>query len=258
ENARLFEELLVKERFEQELKVAHDAQRKLLPKKMPRIPGLEIEAISITANEVGGDYYDFFEVGNRLAIAVGDVSGKGAKAAFYMAELKGIIESLSNIYTSPKELMIQINQSLFRNLERTAFISLIYSIIDTKKKELVFTRAGHCPLLFCSEGNGESRYIEPPGLGLGLDYGKKFAEILSEQTITLKSGDVLIFYTDGVIEARDREYREFDEERLRKLVSKNFHLRASQIKELLVKEIQDFVGGAKSHDDLTLVVIKVI
>ncbi len=258
ENARLFEELLVKERFEQELKVAHDAQRQLLPKEMPRIKGIEIEAISVTANEVGGDYYDFFKVGNKLTITVGDVSGKGAKAAFYMAELKGIIESLANIYTSPKELTIQINKSLVRNLERTSFISLIYSIIDINKKELVFTRAGHCPLLYCSERNGESRFIEPPGLGLGLEYGKKFEDNLSEEKVKLQSGDVLVFYTDGVIEARNQHKMEFEQERLKELVSKNLQLSAFQIKELLVKEIQEFVGGTKSHDDLTFVVVKLL
>ncbi|MFQ5824923.1 MAG: SpoIIE family protein phosphatase [bacterium] len=258
ENARLFKEFVVKERLEQELQVAHDAQSKLLPKRMPNIEGLDIDAISIAANEVGGDYYDFFEVENRLGIAVGDVSGKGAQAAFYMAELKGIIESLTHIYTSPKELLIKVNKTLYGNIERKTFISLIYALIDIKKRELIFTRAGHCPLLHCSNGQGESRFIEPPGLGLGLDKGSKFREVISEQKIKLKSGDVLIFYTDGVTEARNSSKMEFEEERLRKLVSENSHLSSTQIKGLLVKEIKKFVGHEKSHDDLTFVVIKVI
>lgn len=257
ENARLMEELVAKERFEQELKIAQDAQKKLLPKSMPRIRGLDVDAISITANEVGGDYYDFYKLEEKLAVAVGDVSGKGAKAAFYMAELKGIIESLSNIYTSPKELMVHINQSLCRNLDRTSFISLIYSIIDPIKKELIFARAGHCPLLICSGKNGETQFLEPPGLGLGLEYSVLFAETLVEEKLKLNTGDVLIFYTDGVIEARNVEKKEFEQNRLRKLVAENYRSSASQIKELLVKEIQDFVGKAKSHDDLTFIVAKV-
>ncbi len=257
ENARLFEEVVVKERLEQELKVAHDAQRKLLPKKMPELAGFEIDAISITANEVGGDYYDFFELEGKLGIAVGDVSGKGAKAAFYMAELKGIIEALAHIYSSPKDLMIQINRTLVRNLEPTAFISLIYAVLDIKKRELSFSRAGHCPLLFCPK-RGEPQFMEPRGLGLGLEFGKKFEDILTEQKIKIKSGEVLLFYTDGVIEARNSEQKEFDQERLRTVAAKTASLSARQIKDALVNEIRAFVGQARAHDDLTFVVLKAV
>ncbi|NIR48875.1 SpoIIE family protein phosphatase [candidate division KSB1 bacterium] len=256
-NVRLFEELVVKERFEQELQVAHDAQRKLLPKQMPDIAGLDIDAVSVTANEVGGDYYDFFQFDGKLAIAVGDVSGKGAKAAFYMAELKGVIESISGIYASPKELTIQANKTICRNLERTAFISLIYLIVDLKKRELVFTRAGHCPLLYCKRGGKDSRFVEPSGLGLGLEPGPKFNHTLTEQKIKVRSGDVIVLYTDGVVEARNSENREFEQERLKHMVSQNAHLSASQIKEVLINEIRKFVGRTRSHDDLTFVVLKI-
>jgi serine phosphatase RsbU (regulator of sigma subunit) len=225
---------------------------------MPKLEGLEIDAVSITANEVGGDYYDFFEVEHGVALAVGDVSGKGAQAAFYMAELKGIIESLTKLHTSPKELMIKANETLIGNLERTAFISLIYALFNMKNNELRFARAGHCPLLYCSNGKGEPSFVEPPGLGLGLDQGYKFCQVISEQKIKLKPGDVFVFYTDGVTEARNSSQREFDEERLRNLVSANSHLNATRIKEILVKEIQKFVGHEKAHDDLTFVVTKVL
>ncbi|HEX9652927.1 MAG TPA: PP2C family protein-serine/threonine phosphatase, partial [bacterium] len=237
---------------------AQEAQRKLLPKDMPQIRGFEIDAVCITANEVGGDYYDFFELGdNRLAIAVGDVSGKGAKAAFYMAELKGIIESTTRIYSSPKEIIVHINKTLFGNLEPQSFISLIYAMLDVKKKELVLARAGHCPMLYCASKNGVATFVEPAGLGLGLEFGPKFEETLCEQRIKLANGDVLVFYTDGLIEACNTELKEFEQERLRDLVSKNCDLNASAIKEVLIKEVKDFVGGAKAHDDLTCVIIKV-
>jgi serine phosphatase RsbU (regulator of sigma subunit) len=237
--------------------VAHDAQRKLLPKRMPELAGFEIDAISITANEVGGDYYDFFEVEDKLGIAVGDVSGKGAKAAFYMAELKGIIEALSHIYYSPKDLMIQVNRTLGRNWEATTFISLIYAVLDIKKRELFFSRAGHCPLLFCPR-RGEPQFMEPRGLGLGLEFGKKFDDILAEQKIKLKTGDMLLLYTDGVVEARNSEQREFDQERLRTVAAKLAPLSARQIKDALVNEIRTFVGQARAHDDLTFVVLKAV
>ncbi len=257
ENARLFEELVVKERLEQELKIAQEAQRKLLPKVMPQLPGFDIDAICITANEVGGDYYDFFKLGkDKLAITVGDVSGKGAKAAFYMAELKGIIESVTNIYASPKELVTHINKTLFGNLEPQFFISLIYAVLDIKKKELTLARAGHCPMLYYSKEKGEACFVEPSGLGLGLEFGRKFDETLCEQKIKIKRGDVMVFYTDGLIEARNPEQKEFDQERLLDFICKHNILSAAEIKEALVKEVNSFVGRAKTHDDLTCVVIK--
>lgn len=257
ENARLFEELVVKERLEEELRIAQEAQRKLLPKVMPQLPGFEIDAICITANEVGGDYFDFFRLdGNKQAIAVGDVSGKGAKAAFYMAELKGIIESVTNIYASPKELVRHINKTLFGNLEPQFFISLIYAVLDVKKKELLLARAGHCPMLYYSKDKGEAVFVEPSGLGLGLEFGAKFDEALCEQKIKIKDGDVMVFYTDGLVEARNTEGKEFDQERVLEFICKSHHLSAAEIKVALVKEVKSFVGRAKTHDDLTCVVIK--
>lgn len=258
ENARLFNELIEKERFEQELKIAHDAQQKLLPKDMPDMPGLEIAAMSSAANEVGGDYYDFFELDeDRLGIAVGDVSGKGAKAAFYMAELKGVIESIARIYSSPKEVMVHINETLCRNLDRQTFISLIYSVFDFKKKELVFARAGHCPLLHFASDKSECKFLEPPGLGLGLNDSDKFTQVLSEQKVKLRNGDVFVYYTDGVTEARNKMDEEFKETRLLDLVSQHSASKAHELKDFLVTEVTDFVGGAKHHDDFTFVVAKI-
>lgn len=258
ENARLFNELLQKERFEQELKIAHEAQQKLLCRNMPDIPGLEIDAVSIAANEVGGDYYDFFELNDgKLGIAVGDVSGKGAKAAFYMAELKGVIESIARIYTSPKDVMVHINETLCRNLDRQTFISLIYSVFDVKKNEVVFARAGHCPLLYHSGEQSVCELLEPPGLGLGLDDSATFAEVLREQRLKLKREDIFIFYTDGVTEARNADDEEFKEGRLRDLVVRSSKQTARQIRETLVQEVTKFVGSSKYHDDFTFVVAKV-
>jgi len=258
ENARLFNELLEKERFEQELKIAHEAQQKLLCRNMPNIPSLEIDAISIAANEVGGDYYDFFELKDgKLGIAVGDVSGKGAKAAFYMAELKGVIESIARIYTSPKDVMVHINDTLCRNLDRQTFITLIYSVFDMRKRELVFTRAGHCPLIYHSTGQTDCELYEPPGLGIGLDNSHRFADVLREQRIKLQKEDLFVFYTDGVTEARNVYDEEYKESRLRDSVVRSSKQTARQIKDTLVEDVTKFVGSSKYHDDFTFVVAKV-
>ena len=256
ENARLINALLEKERFEQELRIAREAQQKLIPMKMPHVAGLSIDAITLTANEVGGDYFNFFEVDGKLGIVIGDVSGKGAQAAFYMAELKGIIESVASIYSSPKELMIHVNNTLCDSLDKQSFVTLVYALLDIKKKSVVLARAGHNPPLLLTKREKVPVFLEPLGLGLGFDNSQTFSEGMTEQKIQLHSGDLLIFYTDGVTEAMNSKRIEFGEDRLRDLLANNFELSATDMKKLLVKELTKFVGQPNRHDDLTLVVLK--
>ncbi len=258
ENARLVQESVEKEKYEQELKIAHEAQMKLLPRKMPEFDLLDIDAACITANEVGGDYYDFFQFDpTKLGIVIGDVSGKGAEAAFYMAEVKGVLESLTSIYDSPRDLLIQANKILYKTFDRKTFFSAIYGIFDIKKKTLSYCRAGHCPVLYWNQNKEEIFLIEPAGLALGLDSGKKFDATLEEQKIKLKTGDIFILYTDGVNEARNSKQEEFEEQRLCDVVVKNFVRTSRELKAEILKHIDHFVGTQSRHDDLTMVVIKI-
>jgi len=257
ENSRLVKESLEKEKYEQELKIAHEAQMKLLPTRMPEVANLNVEAICITANEVGGDYYDFINFkSNKLGVIVGDVSGKGAEAAFYMAEAKGIIESLSKVYLSPRKLLIEANKILFHALDKRTFISLLYGIFDFNKQIFHFCRAGHCPLIYWSVKEEEIFLIEPPGLALGLDEGDNFEKILVEEKIKYRNGDLLIFYTDGVTEARNQEQEEFEEERLCDVIVENCQKDAVGIKNAVLEKIKEFVGDQSQHDDLTMVILK--
>ena len=259
ENARLVRESIEKERLEQELKVAHDAQMKLLPKDMPGVEGLDIDAVCITANEVGGDYYDFVLLNqNRLGIIIGDVSGKGTSAAFYMAEIKGIIRAMSKIYNSPKELLIKVNETLYDNIDRKTFISLIYAIIDTEKGSLVFSRAGHCPLLYFSRKKGETQFLQPPGLGLGLDQGEVFRRVIKEERLKIHPGDVLLFYTDGLTEARNENQEEFEEGRLAQVLFEAKELSSAEIRRQIVDKVREFIGAERAIDDLSMVVVKVV
>lgn len=258
ENARLVNENIEKERLAQELKIAHEAQMKLLPKSMPDLQGLDIDAICITANDVGGDYYDFFVFpDNQIGIVIGDVSGKGAEAAFYMAEVKGIIKSLAHIYNSPREVLIRTNEILYESLERRYFISLIYALIDFNAWKLTFSRAGHCPLLFGQAHTQDVKYVEPKGIGIGLTRGKIFSNLIEEKELKLNNGDTLLFFTDGVVEAMNSQREEFEESRLQAVFGKMTHLDSRGIKQQLVSEVNTFVDGARPHDDLTMVVVKV-
>ncbi len=258
ENANLLKESIEKERLAQELRVAHETQLKLLPKKMPHVEGLDIDGVCITANEVGGDYYGFISLDeSHLGVIMGDVSGKGISAAFYMAELKGIIEAYAPIYQSPKALLSQLNRVLYQNMDRRTFVSLTYAVIDLQEKRIHFSRAGHCPLLMLSSNSGEVSRYQPPGIGLALDEGRLFDRILDEKELAIETGSVLVFYTDGLTEARNPFGEEFGEDQLAAILSQIKDESASEIVARIGSELKTFVGEAKQHDDISILVVKV-
>ncbi|MDZ7263082.1 MAG: SpoIIE family protein phosphatase [candidate division KSB1 bacterium] len=257
ENARLVKMSLEKERYVQELKIAHEAQMKLLPRTMPQPEALDIAAACITANEIGGDYFDFFEFDtSRLGVVIGDVSGKGPEAAFYMAEVKGVLESLATIYRSPRELLIQANRLLFQTFDRKTFVSLLYGIYDLPTRQFTFCRAGHCPLLYWSQHQQQVYLIEPGGMAIGLDSGVQFQATLEEEQLTCHPGEVLVLFTDGVTEARNRQHEEYEEQRLCQMINRLHDQDAKEIKARLLQDIATFVGDHERHDDLTLVILK--
>lgn len=261
DNARLVQESLGKERLEQELRIAHEMQMKLIPQVVPVIRNesntrtLEIGASTIPANEVGGDYYDFIRLADwRTGIVVADVSGKGTSAAFYMAEIKGIVQALAGIYSSPRDLMVAVNDVLYGTLDRRSFITLIYIDVDISTGVLRFARAGHCPLLHVS---GDSRvFHQPNGLGLGLDSGKVFRTTIEEQILHIRENDIVVLYSDGLVESRNPSGEEFGEERLCSSVNAVRDRSAVEIQERLIDDVRLFVGAAPVHDDLTCVVLK--
>jgi serine phosphatase RsbU (regulator of sigma subunit) len=257
ENSKLIASSLERERFQQEIMVAQQMQKRLLPQKIPSHASLDIAAVSEPSLEVGGDYYDFISLGaDSLGVVVGDVSGKGVSAAFYMAEVKGIFQSLSRVAASPRDLLLRANQALSDSLERKAFISLIYAVFDMSRSRVVLARAGHCPMIHIS--GGEAEMVKPTGLGLGLTHESVFEEVTQETTIGLKKGDVCVFYTDGLSESRNAEGEEFGYDRIVN-VALNMKGKSSEtIKDAILREIRNYTGNSTYGDDMTLVVVKVV
>jgi serine phosphatase RsbU (regulator of sigma subunit) len=234
--------------------VAQEMQKKLLPQSVPSSPELEIDALSTPAFEVGGDYYDFMEFDDgRVGIVVGDVSGKGVSAAFYMSEMKGIFQALGRMHTSPKEFLTRANEALSSSIDKHSFVSLIYAIIDGRSGVLTIARAGHCPLLHIS--GEQAVYVRPNGLGMGLSRGQTFDGAIDEETIRLRPGDVCVLYTDGVTEARNGD-DEFGYERLLTTSRAARTLSAAGIKDEILKTVSTFTDHRANDDDLTLVVLK--
>ena len=255
ENAKLIEESIEKERLEKELDVARDIQYKILPYETPRVDKLEISALFVPAFEVGGDYYDFFEIDkDNLAFVIADVSGKGISAAFIMAEIKGIFESLARTYKSPKEVLIKANEILNNSLEKKSFVTAIYGLINLPANKLVFARCGHSPLILVRDNKAER--LTPPGIGLGLDDGPKFTDTLKEMEIELNNNDILALYTDGVTESQNAKQEDFGYERFEKIIISNANAETDLISNKIMEQLTTFSQDNVQHDDITLVIFK--
>ncbi len=255
ENSRLIEQSIKRERLQQELMVAQKVQKKLLSQTIPKLAGFELDAFSSPAFEVGGDYYDIAILGEkRIGIVVGDVSGKGVSAAFYMAELKGIFQALSKSCTSTTEFLIKANNALFGSIEKSAFISLIYAILNIENATLGLSRAGHCPMIHFQ--NGKVNLHKPTGIGLGLTGASLFNEVIEEESISVGPGDICVFYTDGVTEARNPEGEEFGTERLIGTIVNNSHLNPQELRKAILDDITSYTGLDSFDDDLTILILK--
>lgn len=255
ENSRLLNESIEKERLEKELDVAREIQKKILPSSDPVLDKLSVSSVFIPAFEVGGDYYDFFQTGNdKFGFVIADVSGKGISAAFIMAEVKGIFQSLSRITESPKEILVKANQVLRDTLSRNSFVSALYGVIDLNKEKLFLARAGHCPVLVVR--NAKVIEFKPEGIGLGLSRDDFFERTIQEQEIDLIDNDTIILYTDGITEAKNKELEDFGDKRLSDIVIKNANHSADEIANKIVHDVTVFSSNHSQYDDITLVIFK--
>ena len=260
---QLLAEMTEKKRLEEELRIARNMQMSLLPQRPPmHLPGITLTALCAPAREVGGDYYDFLPLeGNRLGLLIADVSGKGTSAAFYMAELKGLVLSLCEIHSSPRDLLIAANRIITGNLDNRSFITMTYAVLDLDARTMTFARAGHTPLLHLPSSAGEprARLLVPDGMvvGLKLDDGQRFAALLEEVVIPLEPGDLFMFYTDGLSEQMNVGEDLFGEARLGALIEEHGNLPFDELRERIVREVQAFAGEAAQHDDMTFILLRV-
>jgi phosphoserine phosphatase RsbU/P len=258
ENLRLVHESLQNERYKEELKIASLVQDSLIPKKFPSDSWFEIATHAKAAKEVGGDFYDFLQLSeSRIAIIIGDVSGKGISAAFHMAQMKGIFHGLMQQDMPPSEFMKQANSALSRCLEKTSFITSALYIIDYRMQGFMFARAGHCHTLYYNSMMEDTFYFQTEGLGLGIIRDKAYNNHVREMYYDYNPTDVMVIYTDGIVEARDKDNEEYGEERLRYMLTQTYHLEAEDIKCAIINDLEDFTGPTDNlYDDQTLLVIK--
>ena len=259
----LLQQKAEKERLEQELLIARRIQMSLLPQGAMAVPGLSLTAHCEPAREVGGDYYDFLPIDDcTFGVLIADVSGKGTSAALYMAELKGIVLSLSQRHTSPRDLLIEADRIISRHLDSRSFITVSYVLVDMRSRTMRYARAGHCPMIYMPGPYAVARapkMLTPDGLvlGLQLDEGRTFTRLLEEVTLPLGPGDVFVLYTDGISEAMNPGGDYFGDTRLAEVIGRHADLPADELRERILRELDAFAGSAPQHDDMTMVLIRV-
>ena len=259
----LLEQKAEKERLEEELRIARSIQMSLLPSGSHSMRDVSLTGHCEPAREVGGDYYDFLPLDeSRIGILIADVAGKGTSAALYMAELKGLVLSLSEVHASPRDLLIAANRIISKHLDARSFITMIYAVVDVEQRTLTVARAGHCPLVFVPGAHASCRdpqSVQPDGmvLGLALDTGDMFNRLLEEVTLPLGSGDLFLLYTDGISEAMNVAGDCFGDARLADLAREHADLGSNDLRERILDEVRRFAGDAALLDDMTMVFVKV-
>ncbi|HET9505808.1 MAG TPA: PP2C family protein-serine/threonine phosphatase [Hymenobacter sp.] len=267
ENLQLAQEALVNQRTQDELRIAALVQERLIPRQLPTDDWFEVATYAQAAKEVGGDFYDFLHLpGQKLAVLIGDVSGKGVTAAFHTAQMKGIFHALMQAnplakkererYPDPHRFMVQANEALTHCLERSSFITAAFYLIDYQAGGFSFARAGHCHTLYYHSIQEEVSYFRTEGLGLGIIRNAGYEKHVKTQFWDYNPGDVMVIYTDGIVEARDGDGNEYGEDRLREMLERCFYQTAEEINAELRHDVQEFSRGQPLHDDQTLLVIK--
>lgn len=249
---------LDRERMAKELEIARTIQKSLLPDRNPHLPGFRIAGVCIPAKEVGGDYYDFIHLpDDRLAVIIADVSGKGIPSAFYMTLTKGMIQSQMLYTRSPKEILIRVNNLLYNTITEKFFVTMFIAVLDPKNRTMICTRAGHNSGIHYQAEILNITHIRPDGIGLGLERGEIFGTNIHEQTLHLKRGDVIVFYTDGFIEAQNADRLEYGEKKLIDLIRSNASDDPETVIEKITDDVSSFIGHSEQHDDMTMIAVKV-
>jgi len=261
ENAFLYENLAQQERARQELAIARRIQLESLPQAAPHVPGLDVAGLSVPAQEVGGDYFDYLDgEPGTLGVVVGDVSGKGTSAALYMSKLQGIIRSLHAFGLSPRELFARTNELLGRDLERRSFVTAVGGFFDTRVRTVTLARAGHLPALRFDAATGTVHRHAPTGLGFGLVAGPQFERELQEERLPYADGDVFLFVSDGINESHSAAGDDFGEGQLTALLREAAaqHFSAAEVVARVKDAVDAFTAGTEQQDDQTIVAVRVV
>jgi hypothetical protein len=239
-----------RERIEQELQVARRTQEELLPKALPELNGWEFAQYYQPAREVGGDFYDFLDLDDgRLGLVVGDATSKGMPAALVMAATRSMIRALAQTLGSPGEILKRVNAALYPDIPSEMFVTCFYAILHPDSGRLLYANAGH-DLPYIRRSGEDTQELRARGMPLGMMPEMSY----EEKEASLREGDSVLFYSDGLVEAHDPHYEMFGFPRLRRLVAE--HDEERLLVDFLIDELSSFVGEDwEQEDDITLVTL---
>ena len=246
------EQLIEKARMERELKVASDIQMSILPDILPSHPKYDFGGRILPARQVGGDFYDVFELGeNKFGVLIGDVADKGVPSAIFMARAHALIIAEADSITSPGEVLRKVNTHITRLEKSTQFVTALYGVLDTLTGEFTYARAGHEPPLLLDADGTIQRLPFQSGMALGL--WENIA--LDEHYFTMPKGSLLMMYTDGITDCRNPRGEPFGLERVKTLMSGLKAFTAQSGCDHLFETLRQYQDGSKQDDDVTLVAI---
>ncbi len=260
ENDRLLQEAAEQERMKQELEVARRIQTSFLPERCPQVPGWGLAVLWRSARQVGGDFYDFFSLppdrgataGDRLGLLVADVADKGVPAALFMVLSRTLVRTMALDGRPPAAAVSRANDLILADARSGLFVTLCYAVLHPDSGEVRYVNAGHMPPLLVRAASGVVEVLPSAGMALGVMPNLQF----EEQTAHLEPGDLLVLYTDGVVEALDTGLQMFGRERLLEVVSAHRHRSAEELVQAVDQALTAFTGDAPQFDDLTLLVVK--
>lgn len=252
ETTRLYQQEQSLKVIQEQVRLAAVIQNDLLPKKFPAIPGYEIVGKSIPAQLVGGDYFDFIPMNDKkMAICVGDVSGKGFPASLLMANLQATLRGQSMVTTSARQCINHSNKLLFESTSSEKFATLFYGLLDWEQHKFQFCNAGHDPPFHITH-QGDQKRLKTGGVILGIMDTFPY----EEEATSLSPNDMIVIYTDGVTEAMNGQQEMFGEENLTSLLAQHRGLSASEVMDSITTGLKAHIGGHTQYDDITIVVIK--
>jgi sigma-B regulation protein RsbU (phosphoserine phosphatase) len=251
----MIEEVIEKERMEEELNIARDLQVSMLPAETPQVAGFEIAAYSMSAREVGGDFYDFIYMGeDKAGMLIGDVTGKSVSGALVMSASRTLFRTLSEEELPVAESMMRANRRLKKDVKTGMFVALLYAVIDSEDKTLTMCSAGQTQPVHVSAKTGEAVLVKTRGDTFPLGIIEEAA--YEETQLKLEPGDKVILYTDGIVEAMNEEEEIYGFERLLDVAKNSQTMTAETLLEEIKGKVNEFAGKAAQHDDITIIVIQ--
>lgn len=246
-----------KEKMEHDLSVGREIQQNLLPKTLMKIPKYDLEAFYNSAKEVGGDYYDLIPVDKtHLGVIVADVSGKGIQGAMIMTIMRTVMNIAAIGNLSSKGCLARTNRFMADRIKRGMFVTAYYAILDCVKHKLIFSSAGHNPMVIYRAKTKTIETLNPTGIAVGFDKGPLFERTIKEDETLLEPGDRFVLYTDGVVESMNEAHEEFTDQRFFDFVLANATLDSKAFVKKLVDEVASHQGKAPQHDDITIVTFR--